>query len=126
MNNYQPPLGGLVARRSREVPHHMDRTLERLPHEDHMEFCFALRQQCAWYNDKEFEKLSVESCSDPRMHIKEREQAANLTNDAAERRKQNFENLHETIDDYLRHYGCIPYCVILQMLAHEIFGSWLT
>ena len=25
-----------------------------------MEFCFAFRQQCAWYNDKEFVKLSVE------------------------------------------------------------------
>ena len=38
----------------------MDRTLDTCPHEDHMEFCFAFRQQCAWYNEKEFVKLSVE------------------------------------------------------------------
>ena len=37
-----------------------DRTIETRPREDHMEFCFAFRQQCAWYNDKEYAKLLVE------------------------------------------------------------------
>ena len=44
------------------------------------------------------------SCSNPRMHIKERAQATKLTKDAAERFKEDFENLHGTIDDYLGHY----------------------
>ena len=38
----------------------MDRTKDTRPDEDHMEFCFAFRQQCARYQDKEFVKLSVE------------------------------------------------------------------
>ena len=56
----QPPPEGYADRKSREVPHHMNRTQETRPHEDHMEFCFASRLQCAWYEDKEFVKLSVE------------------------------------------------------------------
>ena len=59
-SEHQPRPEGYAARKSREVPHFMDRTLETRPHEDHMEFCFAFRQQCAWHNDKEFVKLSVE------------------------------------------------------------------
>ena len=49
-----------AARKSREVPHFMDRTIETRPQEDHMESCFAFRQQCAWYNDKEYAKLLVD------------------------------------------------------------------
>ena len=59
-SQHQTPPRGFAARKSREVPHFMDRTLETRPHEDHMEFCFAFRQQCAWYNEKGFVKLSVE------------------------------------------------------------------
>ena len=59
-DEHQPPPEGYAARKSREVPHHMDRTRETRPHEDHMEVCFAFRQQCAWYQDKELVKLSVE------------------------------------------------------------------
>ena len=71
---------------------------------------------------EELRRDAIYSCSDPRVHIKEREQVTKFTNDAAERDKEDFENLHETINDYLDHYGCIPYCV----LRHEIFGSWFT
>ena len=59
-SEHQPPPASYASRKSREVPHSMDRTLDTCPHEDHMEFCFACRQQCAWYNEKEFVKLSVE------------------------------------------------------------------
>ena len=44
---HQEPPEGHAARKSREVPHFMDRTIETRPREDHMEFCFAFRQQCA-------------------------------------------------------------------------------
>ena len=66
---------------------------------------------------EEFRRDAIYSCSDPRLHIKEREQVNKFTKDAAELHEQDFENLHETTDAYLSHYGCIPYCVILQMLA---------
>ena len=61
-DEHQPPPGGFAARRSREVPHHMDRAKDTRPDEDHVEFCFAFRQQCAWqwHQDKELVKLSVE------------------------------------------------------------------
>ena len=52
---------------------------------------------------------AIYSCSDPRLHFKEREQVNKFTKDAAERHKEDFENLHETIDDYLSHYGCTHY-----------------
>ena len=74
---------------------------------------------------EELRRDAIYSGSDPRMHIKEREQVTKFTNDAAERHKQDFENLHETIDDYLSYYGCIPYCVILQMLAMIYLGAGL-
>ena len=54
--DYEPPEG-YAARKRREVPHFMDRTIETRSKEDHMGFCFAIRQKCAWYNDKEFVKL---------------------------------------------------------------------
>ena len=74
---------------------------------------------------EELRRDAIYSGSDPRMHIKEREQVTKFTNDAAERHKQDFENLHETIDDYLSHYGCTPYCVILHMLAMRCLGAGL-
>ena len=52
-SQHQTLSGGHAARKSREVPHFLDRTIETRPHENHMEFCFAFRQQ-------EFVKLSVE------------------------------------------------------------------
>ena len=65
---------------------------------------------------------AIYSCSDPRRHTKERKQVNKFTKDAAERHKQRT---YETIDDYLSHYGCIPYCVILQMLAMRYLGAGL-
>ena len=65
----------------------------------------------------ELRRDTTYSCSDPRMHIKERASVTKLSKSAAERHKEDFESLHETIDDYLSHYGCIPYCVVLQLLA---------
>ena len=75
---------------------------------------------------EELRRDAIYSCSDPRLPIKEHEQVNKFTKDAAERHKEDFENLHETIDDYLSRYGCIPYCVILPNVGHEIFGSWFT
>ena len=57
--DYVPPEG-YAARKSREVPHVPDRTIETRPQEDHMEFCFAFKQQCQRYNDKEYVTLLVE------------------------------------------------------------------
>ena len=56
-SQHQIPPEGFAARRSREIPNYNGRTPETLPHEDHMEFCFVFRQQCQWYQDKEFVKL---------------------------------------------------------------------
>ena len=59
------------------------------------------------------------------MHIKERVSVSKLSSTAAERHKEDFENLHETIDDYLSQYGCIPYCVVLQLLDMRYLGAGL-
>ena len=64
---------------------------------------------------EDFRRDATYSCSDPRMHIKERVSVTKLSNTAAERHKEDFENLHEDIDVYLSTYGCIPCCVILQL-----------
>ena len=42
---------------------------------------------------------AIYRCSDPRLHIKGRERVTKFTKDAAERYKEDFENLHETIND---------------------------
>ena len=73
----------------------------------------------------ELRRDATYSCSDPRMHIKERVSVTKLSNTAAERHNEDFENLHDTIDDYLTHYGCIPYCVVLQLLAMRYLGAGL-
>ena len=59
------------------------------------------------------------------MHIRERAQVAKLTNDAAQRHKEDFETLHQTIDDYVKEHRCIPYCVVLQLLALRYLGAGL-
>ena len=68
---------------------------------------------------------AVHGCSDPRVHIRERAQVTKLTNDAAQRHKEDFETLHQTVDDYVTEHGCIPYCVILQLLAMRSLGAGL-
>ena len=57
--DYVPPEG-YAARKSRQVPHFLDRTIDSCRQEDHMESCFAFRQPCQWYMDKEFVTLLVE------------------------------------------------------------------
>ena len=52
-------LRATLLEESREVPDSTERTQETRPTEDHMEFCFAFREQCAWYMEEEFVKLSV-------------------------------------------------------------------
>ena len=64
-------------------------------------------------------------CSDPRMHIRECARVNRLTNDATLRHKEDFETLHQTIDDYVQQHGCIPYCVVLQLLAMRYLGAGL-
>ena len=68
---------------------------------------------------------AVYGCSDPRMHIRERAQVTKLTNDAAQRHKEDFETLHQTIDDSVTEHGCIPYSVIFQLLAMRNLGAGL-
>ena len=59
------------------------------------------------------------------MHIRERAQVTKLTHDAAQRHREDFETLHQTIDDYVTEHGCIPYCVIPQLLAMSYLGAGL-
>ena len=47
-----------TARKSREFPKDTTlRTPEFRAQEDHHEFCFAFRQECQWYQDKEMVRL---------------------------------------------------------------------
>ena len=117
-------LGLPALAQSRHMMWHKQYRQTEKPHEDH------------WYHDTE-EKLmqeyirrhydgsvldvleglrrdAVYVCSDPRMHIRERAQVTKSTNDAAERLKEDFETLHQIIDDYVTEHGCIPYCVVHQ------------
>ena len=74
---------------------------------------------------EELRRDAVYGCSDPRMHVRDRAQVTKLTNDATERQKEDFETLHQTIDDYVTEHGCIPCCVILQLLTMRYFGAVL-
>ena len=70
-----------------------------------------------------FKKNATYGCSDPRMHPRELVSVSKATNDAAERHKKDFESLHGMIDDYVSDHGCIPYCVVLQLLAVRYLGA---
>ena len=74
---------------------------------------------------EELRRGATYSCSDPRIHNKERVSVTKLSNTAAERHKEDFENIHEDINDYLSTHGCIPYCVVLQLLAMRYLGAGL-
>ena len=74
---------------------------------------------------EELRQNVIYSCSDPRLRIKEREPVNKLTQEAAKHHKEDFESKEETINNYIDHFGCIPYCVILQMLAIRYLGAGL-
>ena len=68
---------------------------------------------------------AVYSCSDPRLHIRERERVHKFTKEAAERHKEDFQSMEDLINEYIENHGCIPYCVILQILAMRYLGAGL-
>ena len=71
------------------------------PHDDHWYHDIEARLMQEYirrHSDEsildDFEGLrrdAVYGCSDPRMHIREREQGTKLTNDASERHREDFE-----------------------------------
>ena len=60
---------------------------------------------------EEYRKEAVYSCSDPRLHIRERENVERLTNEAEKRLKDDFETLERVITDYVEYNGRIPHIV---------------
>ena len=72
-----------------------------------------------------YKKDAVYGFSDPRMHLKEREEFLKLTKASAERPREDFESLHQTIDDYVIQHGCIPCCCVLQLQAMKIYWCWI-
>ena len=65
------------------------------------------------------------SCANPRMHLRVREDVNCLTRIATERHQENFEPLHGLIEDYIQDHHCIPYAVVLQLLAIRYLGAGL-
>ena len=72
-----------------------------------------------------YRKDAVYGCSCPRMHLKEREQVLQLPDASAERHREDFESLHQTIDDFVTQHGCIPCCCVLRLLAMRYLGAGL-
>jgi hypothetical protein len=72
---------------------------------------------------EEHRKKTPYSCSDPRLHIREREHVDRLTSEAEKRLKEDFETFESVITDYIDYHGRIPYCVILQCLAARFLGA---
>jgi len=72
---------------------------------------------------EEHRKEAVYGCSNPRLHLRERENVEQLTNEAEKRLKDDFQTLDRVITDYVEHNGCVPYCVILQCLASRYLGA---
>ena len=65
------------------------------------------------------------SCSDPRLHPRARKEVNHFTNIAPERHREDFESLHQLIEDYIGKHHCIPSVVILQLLAMRYLGAGL-
>ena len=65
------------------------------------------------------------SCSDPRLHIRARQEVSRFTEIATERHQEDFESLHSLIKDYIKDHHEIPYAVVLQLLAMRYLGARL-
>ena len=62
-------------------------------------------------------------CSDPRLHIRAREEVNRFTEKATGRHQEDFESLHSLIEDYIQDHREIPYAIILQLLACRYLGA---
>ena len=62
------------------------------------------------------------SCSDPRLHIRVRQDANRFTNTATERHQEDFESLFDLSEDYIQHNKSL-FCDS-SVASHEILGSW--
>ena len=105
------------------------------PHGDHW---YQTQKKTLWRNTSEdimmsqfclfsmnfgviqFTVVQIQGCTPRNVH-----KLPSFTNDTAERHKEDFETLHETIDEYLEKHRCIPYCVVLQALALRYLGAGL-
>ena len=75
---------------------------------------------------EDLKKDSEYSCSDPRPHIRVREDVNRFANTATERHQEDFESLHGLIEDYNTHQRQPMYslCSDTSAASHEIFKSW--
>ena len=62
-------------------------------------------------------------CSDPRLHIRARQEVSRFAEKATGRHQEDFESLHSLIDDYIKDHHEIPYAIILQLLACRYLGA---
>ena len=62
-------------------------------------------------------------CSDPRLHIRARQEVDKFTMTATGRHQEDFESLHALIEDYIKDHDVIPYAIILQLLACRYLGA---
>ena len=62
-------------------------------------------------------------CSDPRLHIRARQEVDKFTEKATGRHQEDFESLHSLIEDYIKDHHDIPYAIILQLLACRYLGA---
>ena len=73
----------------------------------------------------ELRRDAIYSCSDPRMHIKERAQVTKLTMMQLNVTRKTSRTCMRQLMNIFCHCGYIPYCVILQMLAMRYLGASL-
>ena len=62
-------------------------------------------------------------CSDPRLHIRARQEVNRFTEKATGRHQGDFESLHSLIEDYIKDHREIPFAIILQLLACRYLGA---
>ena len=74
---------------------------------------------------EDIKKNAEYSCSDPRLHPQVREEVSRFTRIATERHQEDFESLHRLIEDYITDHHCVPYVIILQLLAIIYLGAGL-
>ena len=73
----------------------------------------------------DIKKNAEYSCSDPRLHLRVRDEVNRFTRIATERHQGDFESLHGLVNDYIKDHHCVPYVIIFQLLAMRYLGAGL-
>ena len=72
---------------------------------------------------EDLRKEAAYGCSDPRLHLRAREQADRLTEEAEKRLEDDFQTLSLVLTACVEQHGVLPYCVVLQCFASRFLGA---